>query len=185
MRYVKIQKRARDVLRCSDCFHTWRYSRHGKPLTVKRFWLDTATLVSGLLLISTNLNAQQFPVKYRGLVDSLTIAVKASPAVLIYERPKEQGQDGLAVLGDYNPTTGVMRLSPVATWPRHRLAHEFGHLLQFTNQALFFEWFDSTGRKTADRIDLEHFAEDFADVFEAHGVQKGRRAVIARWLQRQ
>ena len=143
-----------------------------------------------LVLLPASLPGQSLPAQYRGLVDSLSLAVSARPESLLYQRPdQEQAVAGMSVLGDFNPETKAMRLSPSASRPRWRLAHEFGHLLQFTNQSIFFDWLDLTGHATADRADLERFADDFADTFEAlasgdlKAATHGRRAVIAAYLR--
>jgi len=145
-----------------------------------------------LLALPAMIEGQTLPVQYKGLVDSLMIAVGTSPTSLVYERPVAPGSALVTAIGEFNVATGGMTLSPMAPRPRHTLAHEFGHLLQFTDMGLFSEWFhqvdrDSLAGPTVD--DLEHFADDFADTWEAlasHKIKaatRGRRAVIATYLR--
>lgn len=113
----------------------------------------------------------RFPAKLRPLADSLMAFLKVAPDSLIYERPSQaKARQGLSVLADYNSGTRAMRLSPSAPNPRRQLTHEFGHVLNFDNSPLFYDWFDPTSQgKNPTVDDLERFADTFADVYEARG----------------
>jgi len=128
----------------------------------------------------------KFPARYRPLVDSLSNIVRAMPDSLLYQRPsQDQSSAADNVLASYDPASNVMRLSPEATDPTHRLAHEFGHLLQYSNQPALYDWQDSThsGRDPT-RQDLEQFAEDFANQFRANRLESAA-SLLGRILARQ
>jgi hypothetical protein len=71
-------------------------------------------------------------------------------------------------LGLYVPEKRALTMTPYQSdqEARHTLIHEFGHMFQFDNQPEFFKWFNPKGEvKTAQRADLERYADAFAEAF--------------------
>lgn len=101
------------------------------------------------------------------VIDSLMAATGGSPETILFRRTPLTGPPNTT--GFYDPTTRQMCVAPNSPNRRRTLLHEFGHLLQHDNQPLLFAWVDQevgVGRMPA-REDMERFADDFRDAFDA------------------
>lgn len=116
------------------------------------------------------------------LIDSLVAVTGGAPDTILFRPTPLDGPENST--GWYEPKRRHMRVSPQSVNRRRTLIHEFGHLLQHDNQPLLFAWADHTICDGAmpRRGDMEQFANDFADAFDALSRQKLPRQPGARFL---
>jgi hypothetical protein len=101
------------------------------------------------------------------LIDSLVVVTGGAPDTILLRPTPLNGPPNTT--GFYDPQRRHMRVAPDSPNRRRTLMHEFGHLLQDGNPALLWAWVDLEVGNGAmpTRDDLEQFANDFRDAFDA------------------
>jgi hypothetical protein len=103
--------------------------------------------------------------QYGPLIDSLARITGGRPDTILLRLTPIYGPAN--TVGYYEPARHYMSVSPESRNRRRTLLHEFGHLFQA--DVILFSWVDLEVGDGAmpSASDLERFADDFADAFDA------------------
>jgi hypothetical protein len=137
-----------------------------------------------LLLLASPVAAQQATyvdpklAEYDALIDSLALVTGGRPDTILLRLTPMYGPPNST--GYYEPKRHYMSVSPESQHRRRTLLHEFGHLFQA--DIVLFAWVDREVGNGAmpNWRDLEQFADDFADAFDAlsHGAMPRTRGAL-------